>query len=103
MWIREVARCVNLVWFDLPQQFHDHRDVCLAERLLFHASGFVEGHVHKVEPLVRQAAASAGRSGFAAADHSLDRLYFRTINLSWLFVTQKLLDMRLELCGAFRR
>ena len=84
--IGEIAGRVDLVRLNLPQQLDDHRDVFLAERLLLHAARFVERHVQEVQPLVGDAAASAGRPGFAAADHAFDRLHFGAVDLARLLV-----------------
>ena len=57
----------------------------------------------KCRLLARDAAAASGRPRFAAANHRLDHLHFRAVDLAGLLVSQELLDVSFELGGSLRR
>ena len=97
MRVREIASGVNLMRLNGLQQVNRDLDIFFAERHLADTACLVERHIHVVQAVARDAAASRSGAGFDAADQSFDLLDRTAVDLARDFVLQEVSDLAFEL------
>src|SRR5690349_2225478 len=92
MGIRQVASGINLMRFYFYQQVDNQLDVVFSQRLLFHGSRFIEGHVEKMHLFIRYSNVPATCFCFTSPYQPFNTQNLLTVYLTGTFALQRLND-----------